>query len=644
MHFRLPPLFVSFSLLFCALAFVLGNDAAPVRFEPLGPFGGDARSLLLDPRQPEVVYLGTSNGTIFKSVNSGKSWERLHPGIGRRQYVIDTLVAHPAHKDHIYAGGWDMRSDGGGLFESKDAGRTWSQVVLAKDSLPAVRDLAINRARPEYMIAGTLAGPYVTSDGGRSWKRVGGSEVEKARSVAIDPEDYRVLYVGTWRLSYRSTDFGKTWTRLSSGMPLDSDVMSIAVDRRDPKVVFSSACSGVYRSASQGKLWTRLRVVPDRFTVRAHLVYLDPVNPKRVYTGTTEGLFVSNNDGQTWTRLTAKDVVVNAVQVNPEDNKKILVGTEYGGVLRSEDGGRTWQESNTGFIHRQISWIRPADDGSGFIAGLASGGGGMYAFDAASGKWTQSQIEPGMRIHSYLVLPGKGKLAGTPQGLYHQAREGAPWTKVKGSIAKRTVYSLALDPKHPVVFAGTDQGIYRASLATATLDFRLPAGYRFSPQVWCIATPGTGTGLVYAGSSLGLLRSWDRGAIWNVVSSRGLPVRTPINSIAVSPADDKHLFAGTPVGLYESTDGGIHWTRAGDGGLDAHIPSVIFLDDAGKRILAADRDSGGVFLSKDGGKTFVKYAPAYDIPATVLVQDPQNPSRVLMGTHYDGTYVITISE
>ena len=78
---------------------------------------------------------------------------------------------------------------------------------------------------------------------GRSWKRVGGNELQKAESVAIDPIDHKILYVGTWRLGYKSSDFGTTWIRVDNGMPLDSDVFSIAIDYRNPSIVYSSACS-----------------------------------------------------------------------------------------------------------------------------------------------------------------------------------------------------------------------------------------------------------------------------------------------------------------------------------------------------------------------------------------------------------------
>jgi photosystem II stability/assembly factor-like uncharacterized protein len=88
-------------------------------------------------------------------------------------------------------------------------------------------------------------------------------------------------------------------------MPRDSDVFSIAITRKKTDFVYASACSGVYRSVNGAQSWSRLRLLPDRFTVRAQIVVIDPMDPHTAYVGTTEGLFASHNDGQSWTRLTS---------------------------------------------------------------------------------------------------------------------------------------------------------------------------------------------------------------------------------------------------------------------------------------------------------------------------------------------------
>jgi photosystem II stability/assembly factor-like uncharacterized protein len=639
-----------FSLVFLALFLFLTFSATmdaraesstvPVRFEHIGPYGGDARSLLIDAQNSGNVYLGTSNGKIFKSSDAGKSWIPLYPGIGKFDFVVDTLVQHPSDPDHIYAGAWDLHSDGGGLFESRDAGNTWTRIVLPARSF-AIRGLSICTRTPSHMIVGTLDGPYVSEDNGRNWKKVGGIDLQKAESVAIDPVDCHVLYVGTWRLGYKSSDFGKTWTLVDKGMPLDSDVFSISISIKNPEIIYSSACSGVYRSGNRAQSWTRLRLLPDRFAIRAQVVAIDPMDPHTVYSGTTEGLYVSNNDGQSWSRITSGDVTVNAIQVDPTNNRRILIGTEYQGVLLSENGGRSWKETNRGFTRKQISWILPDSEKPGnFIAGVLSGSGGLGYYNDRAGTWTLSQIEPGMRILSFLILPdNRGKLAGTSNGLYLQDGRSGRWTRLDGSIAKRTVYSLCLDPKNPIVYAGTDQGIYRAPLET--LNFRIPPGYRFSPKAWCLTAPKSNPGVVYAGTSLGLLRSYDRGTTWSVISAYGLPERVAIENLAVSPLNKENLLAGTSVGLYESRSGGVYWNRIPDPKINGHILAILFLDDSGSRILAAEKTPGGLAYSKDAGESWDRIgSPRIESAVHCLTRDPEQPSRIYAGTESEGVYVL----
>ena len=598
------------SVLSCILVFLLTlhstaigfeGNSAPYRFERLGPYGGDVRALLVDSKQPDIFYLGSSNGRIFKSADAGHSWILLRPGIGQNGYVVDTLVQHPLDPDHLYAGAWDMHSDGGGLFESRDAGVSWDRMHLPQE-YSAVRGFAVCRSDPARMIAGTLEGVFISADGGVTWNQSGGSLLQKAESVAVDPEDYRILYVGTWRLGYKSEDFGKTWKRLNNGMPLDSDVFSVAVNPRDPNIVYAGACSGVYRSGNRADTWRRLKVRGDTFTIRAHIMLVDPVVPHRIYAGTAEGLFVSDNDGASWKRLTGTEISVNAVQVDPDNSGRILIGTEYQGILRSEDAGRTWKDSNTGFIHQNISWIVPDPDAAGrFIGGVMSGKGGMLHFNSEARSWEMSSVRTGARIFSFLILPeSQGRLAGTSQGVYWQASRSNAWKKLDGLIAERTIYSLELDFSAQVVYAGTDLGIYRASIDK--LNFRLPTNSRLSPKVWSVLSPETAPDLVYAGTSLGLIRSWDKGTTWHVLSVSGLPERVMIHALAVSPSDKERLLAATSVGLYESNNGGVHWKRLGDGDMGVDIGSVLFLDVTGDVILAADKTSGGVFHSMDGGR------------------------------------------
>ncbi len=616
-------------------------------FERIGPPGGTVRSLLINSQDSSICYLGTSDGQIFKSLDSGVSWRLLYPGIKRRQLVIDTIVQDPVNADHVFAGGWALRSSGGGLFESNDAGESWNQVKLPKADV-AVRGFAISGKHPSYMVAGTGSGIFVTEDGGKSWQQRG-ARIEaflQTESVAIDPENPRFLFVGTWHLGFRSSDFGQTWVQNDKGMIFDSDVFSLSIDRRKPNTIFASACTGLYRSNDHGLSWTRLKVFPKSYLVRAQIVYIDPTNSARIYGGTTEGLFVSQDSGRSWKRITAADLTIHAIQVDPADSNVILLGTEMHGVLRSTDGGRSWVESNAGFVNHSIARIVPDPVKSGrFLVGEFFEGkvGGFHIYDNPINSWIELDPKemPGEGMLAMLTLPGnRGQLAGTGRGAFLRPPESIQWVSLSGSINKLTVYDLALDEDGSWVFAGTNDGVYRAR--PDDLIFEKPSQSNIIPRVLSLLPSRSVAGRVFAGTHMGVLLSEDAGATWNF-SSAGIPDYTIVECLVASPVDENHILAGTTAGLYESKNGGRTWVGMADGRLGGDFPAVIYLDAGGTRILAADNTSGGVFLSRDSGASWEKVVnPEFSAHIRTLAQDPAHPSKVYLGTGTEGVYRLTL--
>jgi photosystem II stability/assembly factor-like uncharacterized protein len=614
------------------------------RFERLGPFGGEVRSLLIDAQRPQIAYLGTSGGQIYKSLDGGASWNPLNPGIGRKNYVIDTLIQHPRNPDHLYAGAWDLHSVGGGLFESEDGGLTWMPIRLP-DSDAAVRSIAICKTKPDFMFAGTYAGAFFSSDGGKQWHKVGlnSGEFDKIESVAIDPNNPAFLFVGTWRLGYRSNDFGKTWTGMGSGMFFDSDIFSLSVSDKIPGVVYAGACSGIYRSANYAASWKRLKVLPERFTIRTQVVYFDPVDPRSIFGGTTEGLFVSRNGGESWRRITSSKLSISALQIDPTDNKKILIATDNRGIFRSQDGGRTWAESNQGFVHRRVAQLipDPLSIGHAYTGALADDSEtGFFLFNGRSQEWVpfSSDSLPEVQVTSFLTLPlNMGRLAGTPQGVYFQKLPAQKWQRLEGWISSRKIFDLKLDRSQKWVFAGTDEGIYRSPVED--LLFRPAPVANISPIVYSIAVPANDPEVAYAATGLGLLQTSDYGASWRIMTSAGLPYRAAIKCVAVSPADKNILFAGTSAGLYASRNGGTAWQKAGDGSVSVDVSSILFLGSSDREIMAADGSFGGVFFSSNGGLEWRKFiSPGYESPVCDLAIDPLYPTCIFVGTSTDGVY------
>jgi photosystem II stability/assembly factor-like uncharacterized protein len=639
----------SFGLLWALLflsVYSMGQDtSAPLdigaaRFERLGPFGGTVRSLLISRFDRNVVYLGNRDGQIYRSQDGGVSWTMLYPGIGRRQLVVDSIAEHPEDEGHLFAGAWDLRSEGGGLFESRDGGIHWTPVELPEES-PAVRDFKISLHSPSHMIVGTLKGAYVSDDHGKTWRVVKqkSGDFQSIESVAIDPDEPRFLYIGTWRLGYSSTDFGHTWVRINKGMILDSHVFTLSVDSENPKTIFAGACTGVYRSVDRGATWKRLKLLRETYVIRAQHIQIDPVSRSWAYVGTTQGLFVSKNNGAAWKRLTSPKISINAVEVDPVDSRKILIGADGLGVLRSDDGGRSWKESNQGFVSRRITKILSIpDDSGGFRLAVSSDGGraGLSFLSSSGREWLPpaGAALPSEEILSYLRLPGNGRLIGTVQGLY--SLQEARLEKLDGPTGKLSIFALALDLHGNWIFAGTNDGIYRSKLEP--IEFKKPSGYRMIPRVSSLLVSHASPTVVHATTHLGLLRSRDNGATWDILAA-GLPIHDGVQSLAVDPSDPSHMFAGTPAGLYESRDAGASWIRSKEGRLGVAIPSVIFLDSSGNRVLAADNTWGGVFYSGDGGGSWQKISrPEFASPIQFLMQDSANPSSVYLGTRTEGVY------
>jgi photosystem II stability/assembly factor-like uncharacterized protein len=610
--------------LLLAFALLLPRAAVAETWVPVGgPTGGDARELAADPRDPRVVYLGTSDGLLYRSDDAGASWRRLAPGFPLRGMSLDEIAVSPT--GDVYVGYWEVAGIGGGVAKSTDGGRTF--VLLGGIAGESVRALALAPSNPDVVWVGTISGVFCSHDAGATWKRSspqGHAGLRNVESVAVDPADPSVVYAGTWHLSWKTADGGRNWGPAHAGIIDDSDIFTLSVDRRNRQTVYATACSGIYRSADAGARWAKLRGIPASGR-RTRSFAQDPERPDTLYAGTTEGLWVSEDNASSWRVTTDKDIVVNSVLVLPGGG--VLIGTEGAGVLRSTDGGRSWSASNDGFTERFVSRLVFDARGNRVLAAVALDRyhGGVLTAPRVEGPW--SRLAPGLEGREVLsvAIAEQSVLAGTDDGVF-LATEGR-WqrlpTLIAGLDAHPRVADVAAGPDHTYL-AATSDGLLRSADAGRSWERRTLGAAR---SVTALAASPRDAHLVLAATPLGVFRSEDAGATWAGPASFA---ETTIRSLALLPADDRVVFAMTAKGLYKSVDRGQSWYRRG-GGLPLSDITSLAMGAEGRVLYATDFTLGGVYRSDDAGDAWRRVATDGLLSDRVwaVALDPAAPGRLL---------------
>lgn len=587
-------------LLVPALVAVVAFSSAHLRAESawnaVGPAGGAARAFAAVPSHSEHLYLGTTTGWIYESVDGGASWHHLARLGSSGDLIIDHIVVDAAAPRTIYAAGWWPDRDGGGLWISHDAGRSWSEAPgLHGQSIRAFLQAPSN---PEILFAGTLQGVFRSVDAGGTWQQispVGDREIHEVESLAVDPLNPDVVYAGTWHLPWKTNDGGKTWRSIKRGLIVDSDVFSMIVDPEHTRTVYLSACSGIYKSEDAGLLFHKINGIPSSAR-RTRVLMQDPADRQIVYAGTTEGLYKTVDGGHTFKRMTDADVIVNDVYVNPSNPKHVLLATDRGGVLTSDNGGASFAESNEGISGRKVeALLVDRRDPERMYAGVVNDKlyGGVFLSSDGGASWTQ--IGHGLEdLDVFALAQAKDGtvLAGTSHGIFALPTTGDSSSAVQDPPGDASAPALSWKPVNTLantllkVEAKKIDGIRvnveeKVKDPVTDLDARVTA-LDASGDVWLAA------------SSLGIFTSKDKGETW-----QGGPVMGAGDYQSVT-GHGGVLAAARPEGIVISTDGGMTWMPMTTPQMLTRIHCIAFTPDGNLWVGARE----GVFFTSDMGRSW----------------------------------------
>ncbi|HUB29592.1 MAG TPA: hypothetical protein VL967_07835 [Terracidiphilus sp.] len=569
-------------VLFVALMLAGSGARAEAPWQPIGPDGGDARSLAAFPGDPNHLLLGTTNSRIYESNDGGARWHRLTRLDSGVSLVVDHIVIDPTHPDTIYAAAWALGSPGGGLWVSQDGGKDWSESPGLRGQ--SVRAFTEAPSNPSVLYAGTLEGVFRSRDSGATWTQIspaGSKEIHEIESLAVDPTNPEIVYAGTWHLPWKTADGGKSWHNIKKGVIDDSDVFSIIIDPKNPRVVYASACSGIYKSETSGALFRRIHGIPSTAR-RTRVLRQDPSNRNVVYAGTTEGLYKTINGGKTFKRMTADDVIVNDVFIDPENSQRVLLATDRGGVLASSDGAATFVAENRGISERKVAaLLADFENPHRIFAGVVNDKafGSVFVSNDDGADWKQMADGLGGRDVFALAESPEGTVAaGTSSGIFVLDRDASAW------LPKNAIDHGTAAPGDPKTKADARKSGSKppSPAPQEMLDGRVFA-LDLSGAVWLAATSG------------GLYTSSDKGATW-----QGGPVMG-IGGYLSAAAHGSLMAAATPDSVVLSGDAGQSWRPISIPAALAHIRGLAFSSDG--TLWLGGRE--GVYFSRDEGKSWM---------------------------------------
>lgn len=614
--------------------------------------------------QPNLYYVGTPNGGVWKTDDGGRDWKPIFDSI--HVASIGALAVAPSNPNVIYVGTGEQ-SRGHGVYKSTDAGATWSPAGLSENHF--ISSIVVDPKNPDIVVAGAFGNPtkteprglFKSTDGGKSWTKTLADTDGSAgvADISAAPEDAHLLYAalnppatdagdreqqGESHI-YFSSDEGSTWKRVGeAGLPEKrrGRIGLAVVPGTGGRGVLAILSQGLYRSQDGGANWEQAtkdpRILGSWYFSR---VYIDPNNPQLVYVMQT-CTYRSDDAGKTFVawRGAPSGEDHHVLWIAPDKSNRMLLGTDQGAII-SVNGGQTWTD-----------WL-----------------------NQPTGQLYHVTTDNTFPYHVYASQQDSGTIA-------------VPHRSDYGEITYRDWFStggfesgyIAPDPLNPnLVFSigwfGTVFRLDRVTGQVATVY--VPAsGYRTVWDTPLIYSPRDPRTLYYA--SQYLLKTTDGAVNWEVVSPdlSSSPQHPPeakkpanghspdpdqeeyldagdkdaaqfagrgaVHTIAPSPREDGLIWVGTSNGLIQLFRGG-NWADVTPAdlpkGADVRLIEASPFDagTAYAAVTVRRDDHPYLFRTRDAGKTWSKIVTglAEDVPTPAIRSDLKRQGLLFAGTQLD---------
>lgn len=347
-----------------------------VEWRSIGPYrGGRAATVTGVPGKPQLFYMGSTGGGVWKTDNGGTTWKNISDGYFGGS--IGAVAVSQSDNKVIYVGQGEETVRGNvssgfeGIWKSTDGGETWKNIGL-KDAMhvgrikihPDNADIAWVAVMGDLFKSSDTRGVYKTTDGGKNWQRVLFANADAgAVDISIDPNDPDFMMASTWRIRrtpyslssggegseiWKSTDGGNTWKSVikNEGMPEGPiGISGVSISPVNPKTVYAiieAKDGGVFKSTDAGETWRKTnssRALRQRAWYYSR-IYADTEDEDKVYVMNVR-YHTSTDGGRTFESRGAPHGDHHDLWIAPEDNQRLVIADD-GGAQVSYDGGDSW--------------------------------------------------------------------------------------------------------------------------------------------------------------------------------------------------------------------------------------------------------------------------------------------------------------
>ena len=502
------------------------------------------------------------------------------------------------------------------------------------------------------------------------WNRVGGKSGGTVSAIAVTPgpSTDRVLYIGTMSGVYKSRDNGRSWTISNVGLqsPFIQNLALASEPGSSPRLFAAAGGIGGFMSFG-GVNWRRLDYWGIKPEIAAFAVSPNFAKDQSALTATlSDGIFRSDNGGKTWnatnTGLPSGAGEVLSVAYSPgfAKDQRAYCAVAENGVYRSSDGGRNWaacgQENSPAPAAVQVIAAAPL---RGEVTGVFFGDedqGVWYSHDGGRTVARSAGIED-ESVNALAVSPrfasDQTVFAGAGDGaIYRSEDAGASFSRVSDPAAGAPVLSLAAMAEPAggsLLLAGTyGAGLMRSVDQGASWEYSADG---IPSQNWlCFAmSPDFGERrlMLAGGSQGGIFTSDDAGASWSEAAAETEGV--PYFQISFSPrfAADSRVFAASASGLFTSDDAGVNWSHYEPLGPTELRCVTTSKESGGNYSVFAGGVGGRAHLSRNGGREFVRID--HDFRGDTLLDVKFTPTfasdeTIVVASYGSGRVVLTQTE